>query len=178
MFDGSPSPLPPLRPGQLTHRGFCSIFSLKQDEYTDRLVKIFDLDNGGTVGFREFVYGLSKFQIDTFERRLQFAYRLMDLDGDGALDKFELNAAMKAALDTDKSQYATGPAKAPGIKMPFRARPTPDNPITPGNPNDLRGEVERIARNMVRILFYSWRSPRDALLLHIIGNTHHQYILL
>ena len=31
-------------------------------------------------------------QVDTFERRLQFAYRLMDLDGDGSLDKFELNA--------------------------------------------------------------------------------------
>ena len=34
----------------------------------DRLVKIFDLDNGGSIGFREFIYGLSKFQIDTFER--------------------------------------------------------------------------------------------------------------
>ena len=43
--------------------------------------------------------GLSKFQVDTFERRLQFAYRLMDLDGDGSLDKFELNAAMKARRD-------------------------------------------------------------------------------
>jgi len=47
------------------------------------------------VGFREFVYGLSKFQVDTFERRVQFAYRLMDLDGDGSLDKLELNTAMK-----------------------------------------------------------------------------------
>ena len=72
--------------------------------------------------------GLSKFQVDTFERRLQFAYRLMDLDGDGSLDKFELNAAMKAALDTDTSQYATGPAKPGGIKMPFRARPVPAGP--------------------------------------------------
>lgn len=134
--------------GQLTHRGFCSIFGLKQDEYTDRLVKIFDLDNSGAVGFREFVYGLSKFQVDTFERRLQFAYRLMDLDGDGSLDKFELNAAMKAALNCDRRQYNTGPPKGGGIKLPFRARPTPDNPITPGNPNDLRGEVERIALNM------------------------------
>ena len=73
------------------------------------------------------------------ERRLQFAYRLMDLDGDGSLDKFELNAAMKAALATDQRQYA--PPKAGRIKMPMRARPLPDNPITPGNPNDLRGEV-------------------------------------
>lgn len=133
--------------GQLTHKGFCSIFGLKSDEYTERLVKIFDLDNSDAVGFREFIYGLSKFNSDTFERRLQFAYRLIDLDGDGSLDKFELNAAMKAALDTDRTQYNTNPPKHM-IKMPFRARPMPDNPITPGNPNDLRGEVERIARNM------------------------------
>ena len=45
--------------GQLSHVGFCSIFALRQDEYTDRLVKIFDIDNSGQVGFREFVYGLS-----------------------------------------------------------------------------------------------------------------------
>jgi hypothetical protein len=47
----------------MTHVGFCSIFGLKVDEYTDRLVKIFDLDNSNAIGFREFMYGLSKFQV-------------------------------------------------------------------------------------------------------------------
>jgi hypothetical protein len=32
--------------GQLTHAGFCSIFGLVEDEYTSKLVKIFDLNNG------------------------------------------------------------------------------------------------------------------------------------
>ena len=36
---------------------------IKVDEYTDRLVKIFDLDNSNAIGFREFMYGLSKFQV-------------------------------------------------------------------------------------------------------------------
>jgi serine/threonine-protein phosphatase 2B regulatory subunit len=49
--------------GQMTPAGFCSIFGLKVDEYTDRLVKIFDLDNSNAIGFREFLYGLSKFQV-------------------------------------------------------------------------------------------------------------------
>ena len=90
--------------GQLSHDGFVSIFGLKADVYTHRLVRIFDLDNGGTIGFREFVYGLSKFQVDSFDRRVQFAYRLFDLDGDGSLDKHELMAAAKATLETDTEQ--------------------------------------------------------------------------
>eukprot|EP00227_Mantoniella_beaufortii_P018024 CAMPEP_0197597362 /NCGR_PEP_ID=MMETSP1326-20131121/27171_1 /TAXON_ID=1155430 /ORGANISM="Genus nov. species nov., Strain RCC2288" /LENGTH=263 /DNA_ID=CAMNT_0043164029 /DNA_START=87 /DNA_END=874 /DNA_ORIENTATION=- len=142
MFvEGAPDDL-----GELTHQGFCSIFGLQRDEYTDRMVRIFDLDNGHTIGFREFVYGLSKFETDTFERRVQFAYRLMDLDGDGSLDKLELNTAMKAALGTNMSQYKPGPVR--GIKLPMRGRALEHNPITPGNPNDLKAEIDRIARNM------------------------------
>ncbi|EEH55287.1 uncharacterized protein MICPUCDRAFT_19187, partial [Micromonas pusilla CCMP1545] len=96
FLDGAPD-----LAGQLDRVGFTRIFGLKPDIFCDRLVKIFDLDNSGEIGFREFVYGLSKFQVDTFERRIQFAYRLIDLDGDGSLDKFELLSAVKAVLDSD-----------------------------------------------------------------------------
>ena len=48
-----------------------------------RTRQVFDLDNGGTVGFREFVFGLSKFEEYSFDATVKFAYRLFDLDGDG-----------------------------------------------------------------------------------------------
>ena len=133
--------------GQLSHDGFVSIFGLKADVYTHRLVRIFDLDNGGTIGFREFVYGLSKFQVDSFDRRVQFAYRLFDLDGDGSLDKHELMAAAKATLETDTKQYSTLPPHY-RIKMPMRARPRPYDPQVKGNPAELREELDRMTRNM------------------------------
>ena len=133
--------------GQLGHDQFIQIFGLSADEYTQRLVRIFDLDNGGTVGFREFVYGLSKFSVDTFERRVQFAYRLFDLDGDGSLDKHELLKAVRSALDTDRRQYDLRPEKQT-VKLPMRARVKPYNPIPMGNPAELVEEVDRMARNM------------------------------
>ena len=133
--------------GQLMHDGFIQIFGLRADEYTHRLVRIFDLDNSGAIGFREFVYGLSKFQTDTFERRVQFAYRLFDLDGDGSLDKHELTKAMRAALDADCAQYDLRPEQQT-VKLPMRARVKPYNPTVMGKPSALQEEVERMARNM------------------------------
>ena len=68
--------------GQLSHEGFCTMFNLKSDVYTQRLVRIFDLDDSGSVGLREFVYGLAKFDDRSFEARVAFAYRLFDLAND------------------------------------------------------------------------------------------------
>ena len=51
-----------------------------------------------------------------------------------------------AALSTNMSQYKPKPVQ--GMKLPMRARALEINPIIPGNPNDLKAEVDRIARNM------------------------------
>lgn len=61
--------------GQLNHDGFCIIFHLNRDTYTDRLVKIFDLDDSGMIGLREFIYGLGKFADKSFEARVAWLMR-------------------------------------------------------------------------------------------------------
>ena len=111
--------------GQLDHDGFCRALGLGRDAYTNRLVRIFDLDNSGQVGFREFVYGLSKFASEDFERVVQFAYRLFDLDGDGTLDKDELYQALKNALRTDPSKYTLAPPKVRRVVKGVRAQVKP-----------------------------------------------------
>lgn len=135
--------------GQLNHDGFCIIFHLNRDTYTDRLVKIFDLDDSGMIGLREFIYGLGKFADKSFEARVAFAYRLFDLDGDGKLDKAELLFALTTALKTDLEPYRT-------MKMhtkfhPRRApRGLPHDPdfACPGGEEGLIKEVNSIATRL------------------------------
>ena len=111
--------------GQLDHGGFCQALGLSRDAYTNRLVRIFDLDNSGQVGFREYVYGLSKFTGDDFDTIIEFAYRLFDLDGDGTLDKNELYQALKSALSVDPSKYTLRPPKSRRVVKGVRLQVKP-----------------------------------------------------
>ena len=78
---------------------------MKDDHYSQTLCKIFDSDNSGRIGLREFVYNLSKFGHTTFAQEVAFAYRLYDLDGSGALDANECILALREAMRSDLSQY-------------------------------------------------------------------------
>jgi hypothetical protein len=48
-----------------------------------------------------FVYGLAKFQTDSFEAEVAFAFRLVDLDGSGALEPHEALIVLRDALRSD-----------------------------------------------------------------------------
>lgn len=135
--------------GQLSHEGFCTMFNLKSDVYTQRLVRIFDLDDSGSVGLREFVYGLAKFDDRSFEARVAFAYRLFDLDGDGRLDRSELLMALSNAMRCDMSQYKTlKTTKTFNVRRAPRVYEADPDFACPGGEAALRREVEEIARRL------------------------------
>ena len=90
---------------QLTYEKFLLLVGLKDDHYSQTLCKIFDSDNSGLIGFREFVYNMAKFGNTTFAQEVAFAYRLYDLDGSGALDANECIVALREAMRSDLSQY-------------------------------------------------------------------------
>ena len=48
-----------------------------------------------------FVYGLSKFHTDSFDAEVQFAFRLFDLDGSGALEPHEALIVLRDALRSE-----------------------------------------------------------------------------
>lgn len=115
-------------------------------------MKIFDLDDSGEVGFREFVYGLSKFGGTSFDGTVQFAYRMFDLDGDGSLDKHELLMAMRSALTVDLSQY-TAMSSARVRRRGGSTDPRFSNVLLQSSAPDvgsLKDEVEGIARRLGR----------------------------
>ena len=56
-----------------------------------RLIAIFDEDGGGDVDFQEFVSGLSAFSSKgNKEQKLQFAFKVYDIDRDGYISNGEL----------------------------------------------------------------------------------------
>ena len=134
---------------QLDHDGFCNIFRLHRDTYTDRLVRIFDLDFSGQIGYREFVYGLSKFSSTSFETKVQFAFRLFDLDGNGTLDKYEMMTALRAATAIDFEKYNPNNSK----RHPVAARPlSPSDNQLKREVNELCGRKEYISMVSFQVL--------------------------
>ena len=62
----------------------------------NRMIAIFDEDGGGDVDFQEFVSGLSAFSSKgNKEQKLQFAFKVYDIDRDGYISNGELFIVLK-----------------------------------------------------------------------------------
>lgn len=96
----------PGRGGRLDSAGLAAAFELPRGQLPERLHQLFDKDGDGGVGFREFVYGLSKFHSSDSEAKVEFAFRLFDRDGDGELGRDDLEVALKTAFDPGALQWA------------------------------------------------------------------------
>lgn len=63
---------------------------------TSRMIAIFDEDGGGDVDFQEFVSGLSAFSSKgNKDQKLQFAFKVYDIDRDGYISNGELFIVLK-----------------------------------------------------------------------------------
>lgn len=67
-----------------------------------RLIAIFDEDGGGDVDFQEFVSGLSAFSSKgNKEQKLQFAFKVYDIDRDGYISNGELFIVLKMMVGSN-----------------------------------------------------------------------------
>lgn len=72
------------------------------DKRSYRLIAIFDEDGGGDVDFQEFVSGLSAFSSKgNKQQKLQFAFKVYDIDRDGYISNGELFIVLKMMVGSN-----------------------------------------------------------------------------
>ncbi|KAI8621400.1 putative neuronal calcium sensor NCS-1 [Chytriomyces sp. MP71] len=68
--------------------------------YSDHVFDLFDVDKNGTIDFNEFMTAISVTSKGTSEEKLQWAFKLYDLDGDGYVTQAELQRVVSALYKT------------------------------------------------------------------------------
>lgn len=85
------------RSGSISVKEFLSVPELKENPLLQRVVDVFDSDLSGEVDFKEFVCGLAQFAAvrDNNDAKLEFIFRIYDMDRDGFISNGELFQVLK-----------------------------------------------------------------------------------
>eukprot|EP00056_Hartaetosiga_gracilis_P017061 m.6405 g.6405 ORF g.6405 m.6405 type:complete len:175 (+) comp5189_c0_seq1:157-681(+) len=86
--------------GTLSKKEFMALPELQQNPLVERVLDIFDSNNDGEIDFEEFIRGISLFSMDggNREKKLMFAFRVYDVDGDGYISNGELFQVLKVMV--------------------------------------------------------------------------------
>ncbi|KAI8633166.1 calcineurin, beta subunit [Xylariaceae sp. FL1651] len=88
--------------GTIERDEFLSLPQISSNPLATRLIANFDEDGGGDVDFQEFVSGLSAFSSKgNKEQKLQFAFKVYDIDRDGYISNGELFIVLKMMVGSN-----------------------------------------------------------------------------
>ncbi|KAF4120210.1 hypothetical protein GMORB2_3337 [Geosmithia morbida] len=88
--------------GTIERDEFLSLPQISNNPLATRMIAIFDADGGGDVDFEEFVGGLSAFSAKgNKEQKLQFAFKVYDIDRDGYISNGELFIVLKMMVGSN-----------------------------------------------------------------------------
>ncbi|KAH7032909.1 calcineurin regulatory beta sub-unit [Microdochium trichocladiopsis] len=88
--------------GTIEREEFLSLPQISSNPLATRMIAIFDEDGGGDVDFEEFVSGLSAFSSKgNKEQKLQFAFKVYDIDRDGYISNGELFIVLKMMVGSN-----------------------------------------------------------------------------
>jgi serine/threonine-protein phosphatase 2B regulatory subunit len=88
--------------GTVDRDEFLALPQISSNPLATRMIAIFDEDGGGDVDFQEFVSGLSAFSSKgNKEEKLQFAFRVYDIDRDGYISNGELFIVLKMMVGSN-----------------------------------------------------------------------------
>ncbi|WP_041232988.1 EF-hand domain-containing protein [Cylindrospermum stagnale] len=91
---------------QIDQAEFKSALGLKDEYFVDRLFSIFDTDSSGTIKIEEFLTTVENLVFATSEEKLQFAYELHDVNGDGCIEKAEISHLITASLKENNLSFS------------------------------------------------------------------------
>lgn len=87
--------------GTLSTDEFMSLPDLKMNPLVERVIAIFDADGNGEIDFEEFIQGIAMFTSGSRKDKLNFAFKIYDMDQDGYISNGELFRVLKLMVGTN-----------------------------------------------------------------------------
>nr|BAP74425.1 Hp-calaxin [Hemicentrotus pulcherrimus] len=75
-----------------------SIFKMTDDVIMDRVLRAFDKDNDACINLYEWLTGLSVFLKGSLEEKIQFCFKVFDLNSDGFISREEMFHLLKTSM--------------------------------------------------------------------------------
>lgn len=91
---------------ELSFEDFKKIVHSRNSFFAERVFQIFDRDNSGTVSLTEFLDSMHQFAGKSPNDKIKFLFRVYDLDGDGLIQRSELQQVMKACMEENGMKFS------------------------------------------------------------------------
>ena len=90
--------------GRLTPDKFVNMYKMLSpsgnvEQFCDHVFRAFDTDKNGYVDFKEFLLALDICSNGTAEKKLKWAYKLYDVDGDGVINREEMTKIVQSIYE-------------------------------------------------------------------------------
>jgi NADPH oxidase 5 len=77
-----------------------------QPFFNERVFQIFDKDNSGSISLHEFIDAMHQFSGQSKENKIKFLFKVYDLDGDGLIQREELQHVMRACMEENGMKFS------------------------------------------------------------------------